>query len=190
MRRAAYMVGVLMMIVGLLGLYACGSSDVLGEVGQRYVSNLTIEDAEDEDTLDIDVIQGMCEDEPELFTNTFGILTLTVAEDAAGVTLTSYSVEYTPLESADGSGGTVMPPELAWPGDGFSDFDVPSGGSAELRFTCLSTDTKEEYVNETPAALDVGRYRIRFIFHFENTAGEDIDITVDRTVYLANYDNC
>lgn len=189
MRRAAYKLSLLMMIVGLLGFYACGSSDVLDEVGQRYVSSLVIED-NDEETLDIDVIQDMCDNETETFTNVFGVLTLSVADNAAGMTLRSYSIQYTPLDSPDGSGATVTPPALVSPGDGFSDFDVAAGESGEFTFTCMSIDTKEEYEGERPAGLDIGRYRIRFTFHFENTQGEDIDIQVDRTVYLGNYDNC
>ncbi|MFZ1987168.1 MAG: hypothetical protein WAU91_22350, partial [Desulfatitalea sp.] len=106
-------------------------------MGQRYVSSLVIED-NDEETLDIDVVQDMCDNETEPFTNVFGILTLSVAENAAGVTLRSYSIDYTPLDSPDGSGGVVSPPALVSPEDGFSDFDVASGGSGEFTFTCMS----------------------------------------------------
>jgi hypothetical protein len=132
----------------------------------------------------------MCDNETEPFTNVFATLTLTAAADSADVTLISYSIQYLPLESADGSGGTVMPPELAQQGDGYAHFDVASGQSAAFRFTCMSIDTKEEYVNYRPAGLEIGRYRIIFTFHFRSTTGEDIDVTIDRTAYLGNYDNC
>ena len=191
MRRVANKLGVLLIFWGLLTLYACGSGggDILNEMGQRYTSSLVIQDNGDE-TLDIDVVQDMCDTDPEPFTNVFGVLTVAVPSGSAGLTLVSYTIQYVPLASADGSGATVMPPELVSPGEGYAHFDIAAGGSADLTFTCMSIDTKEEYVNFVPATLGYGRYAIVFTFHFRSTVGEDVDITVDRTVYLGEYDNC
>ena len=35
-----------------------------------------------------------------------------------------------------------------------------------------------------------GRYIIRMTLYFEDDAGEDVEITIQRTAYLKNYDNC
>ncbi len=189
MRRAAFRLALIMM--GLVaGAYGCSSSSgPLDEIGQRYVSSVTIED-NGEETLDIDVVQSMCDNETEEFTNAFAILSLSVDADAPGLTLQSYSIQYIPLDSPDGNGNLVTPPELVSPEDGWTRFEVGAGESGQLEVTCMSIDTKEEFVNSWPAGVDYPLYTIRITFRFENTAGEDIDIVVDKTVYLGNYNNC
>jgi hypothetical protein len=189
MRRAAFRFALTMMAL-VAGAYGCSSSSgPLDEIGQRYVSSVTIED-NGEDTLDIDVIQGMCDNETEEFTNAFATLSISVNASAPGLTLQSYSIQYIPLDSPDGSGELVSPPELVSPQDGWTRFEVGAGGTGELEVTCMSIDTKEEYVNFWPAGVDISLYTIRITFRFENTAGEGVDIVVDKTVYLGNYNNC
>ncbi|MBI5552530.1 MAG: hypothetical protein HY911_13570 [Desulfobacterales bacterium] len=190
MRRTDLRMALILMVLAAFGVFGCSSSSgPLDEVGQRYTTSLSIED-NGEETLDIDVLRDMCDNETEPFTNVFAILTIAVDASAPGLTLQSYTIQYTPLASPDGSGDVVIPPDLVSPQTGYANFDVAPGGSGELEVTCMSIDTKSEYVNNWPPGLDIALYRIRITFHFENTVGEGIDVTIDRTVYLGNYDNC
>jgi len=178
------------MLGGFL-MIGCGGLD---EVGQRYVSRMVIEDNGTE-TLDIDVVRGDCDGEPEPFTNVFAIFTVSVAEDALGLTLQKYSIQYLPVYTPDGTGNVVLPPTLESPGDMIDNFDVASGATGTLQIVCMDIDTKEEYVNEWLSDpelvnLDISQYIIRITFFFKDQANKDVVFKIDRTVNLANFDNC
>ena len=85
-----------------------------------------------------------------------------------------------------------MPPDLLPDGPltGFYNFYVPSGGSASFTITCLSTDSKAEFVNNWPFPIAEARYNIRITLHFDTTEDLSETLELERTVYLSNYDNC
>jgi hypothetical protein len=187
------------LLLSITWLYGCGSSDILDEQGQRYQGEMSIID-NGEAKLTIDTVQDMCDTEPEDFTDAFAEVTIEVTSGAPGLTLDHYTLEYFPLQSENGRGVLVMPPELDDPGIGYYDIDIPSGSTTTFEITCLTVDTKEEHEYKlyhlwlaNPAlyeSLSVCRYTIRVTLYFTDTAGEDETITLDRTVYLGNYNNC
>jgi hypothetical protein len=194
MRRASWKLG-LVVIFGVMMVFGCGSID---EVGQRYTSSMFIED-NGTATLDIDVVQNNCgtfeEPEAESFTNVFAFVTVGVSRDALGLTLQSYSVQYIPVDTADGTGKLVRPPSLAGPIIGFDNFDIAPGQASELEILCMDIDTKEEYVvkwmsDSALFNLDVAQYIIRVTLHFKDTAKQDVSLTVERKVNLADFNNC
>jgi hypothetical protein len=157
MQRKAILIG-----LGLLWsiIIGCGSTDLLDEVGQRYTAMISIQDLDNE-TLSIDVIQSYCDSDVE----DYGPVTASVefaVGAAPGITLQNYTLEYFPLESADGTGVLVMPPDLESPINGGNlGIDISSGGSASFEITCLSVDTKEEY-----------RIEVGWIYNTEISAGQ------------------
>jgi len=199
MRRAAYKLGFLMMIVGLMGVYGCGSSDILDEVGQRYIASLQVLEL-DEATLQVDTVQDVCgtgnSTTPEDFSDALGEITITAAANTAGLTLQSYTLEYIPLGSVDQLGTSRMPPDITDPpSDGATTVDIPPNSTRTFTITLISTTSKAEYnvkLGLDPALvnLSTSRYLIRVIMHFKDTAGNDRDIAVDKTVYFSDYDHC
>ncbi len=139
-------VTVIMMVLGLMLIYGCGSSDLLDETGQRYTATIAIQDL-DKETLTVDAFRSSCDGEPEPYGPVSAAVTFTVNDtEAAGITLTNYVIEYTPLPSEDGVSGIVMPPTLDSPLYGGNlGIDILPGESASFDITCMSTDTKEEY---------------------------------------------
>ncbi|MBT8339003.1 MAG: hypothetical protein HKP58_17540 [Desulfatitalea sp.] len=143
MRQVKY--AMIVILTMLLCVSGCGDVDLLDEVGQRYTATLSIKDL-DQETLSIDVIQSDCDGTPEDFFPVSAAFAFAVSGTAAGVTLTSYVIEYVPLPSEDGTGTIVMPPILDGPLTGGNlGIDIATGGSAEFEITCMSVDTKEEY---------------------------------------------
>ncbi len=139
-------VTVIMMALGLMLIYGCGSSDLLDETGQRYTATIAIQDL-DEETLTVDAFRSSCDGEPEPYGPVSAAVTFTVNDTAAaGITLTNYVIEYIPLPSEDGVSGIVMPPTLDSPLVGGNlGIDILPGESEDFEITCMSTDTKEEY---------------------------------------------
>lgn len=148
MRRVAFKpVLIVMMAAAVFGVFGCSSSsDPLDEIGQRYTASIAIQDL-DEETLTVDVIQSSCEGEAEDYGPASAAVSFSVVdENALGITLKGYSLEYIPLESEDGTGAVVMPPTLDGPLNGGNlGIDIEAGGSAEFEITCMSTETKEEF---------------------------------------------
>ncbi len=142
----------LICFVGLLAglaLIGCDGSDgPLDEVGQRYEANLEIRDINDV-SLSIDVLQNDCDGEPEDFGPVAADIDISVDVTAPGISLIDYTIEYFPLISEDGTGTLVMPPDLDRPFTGFYNIDIPSGGSAGFSITCMTVDTKDEYLNKS-----------------------------------------
>lgn len=135
-------IGTICVVAMIIG---CGGGDLLDETGQRYSASIAIKDL-GEETLTVDVIQSYCDSDVEDYGDATAAVSVTVSEDALGITLESYSIEYIPLESEDGTGTIVMPPTLDGPlTGGNSGIDIGSGGSEDFTITCLSTDTKEEF---------------------------------------------
>ncbi len=200
MLNVAYKVGLIMLILVTLGTYGCGSSDgPLDEIEQRYSATLTVLDL-DEETIQVDVVQDICSDdngtiEYEDFSDALGEVTVTASEGTAGLTLKSYEIQYTPLESADSLNILRMPPELADPPDGATSVAVPANSTVTFTITLISVDTKAAYVylrssDSNLSNLAVARYHIEVTLHFEDENGNDKDITVERTVYFSDYDHC
>ena len=204
MRQTGCKSGFIAVMIVLLLLYGCGS-DIMDEEGLRYTAVLEVEDNGD-GTLQVDTIQDMCEEEPEDFSDALATVKVTVAQGAPGITLKSYSIEYIPLPSADGSGVLVQPPALIGPLWGYSTFSIKAGGTGDLPITLMSVDTKNEfnikmgwlfnsgagwvYYPPEPDELQMGRYTVRVTLYFEDQYSGKRTIFVDRTVYLSNYDNC
>ena len=157
-------------------------------------------------------------DDLEDFTDVLANITITVDRDAPGLTLTGYTIDYFGEASADGTGAIVMPPDLSDLGDeGTYNISIPSGSSTTFTLTCMTVDTKEEFnlrnaTTFTPqcgadedgdgfadfwipawtygATIATARYTIRFTLHFTDEYLQDRELTIERTIYLGNYDRC
>ena len=135
-------IGLIWVAVMIIG---CGGGDLLDEPEHRYTASIAIQDGEEE-TLTIDTVQSFCDTEPEDFFDATASVTVTVASGAPGITLKGYTLEYIPLESEDGTGTIVMPPDLDGPLHGGNLMvDIASGTTSTFEITCLSIDTKEEF---------------------------------------------
>ena len=182
-------VTVIMMALGLMLIYGCGSSDVLDETGQRYTATIAIQDL-DEETLTVDAFRSSCDGEPEPYGPVSAAVTFTVNDTAAaGITLTNYVIEYIPLPSEDGVSGLVMPPALDGPLVGGNlGIDILPGESASFDIECMSTDTKEEY-----------RFKLGWIICAEDPSGtcqleiaaiqtqiDDTETAIDATIAAIN----
>lgn len=204
-------------LLGCIGLFTiftmiiggCGSgNDLLDPVGQRYTASIEIQDFAEFD-LAVDAVQDNCEmdatadDDWEDFGPAIANVTVAVDSDAPGITLQSYTIEYIPQLSPNGT-TTEMPPALEDPLPGAYNIDIASGNSATFSLTCVSVDTKVEYRDKVgwtwfnngtvrywvPPSLEEGRYTIRFTFTFLNTEGHTEVITKNATVWFGNFDNC
>ncbi|MCJ8502081.1 hypothetical protein [Desulfatitalea alkaliphila] len=156
MRRASWKKSGLVMTVfwAMLALVAGCSSGGLDEMGQRYMAFLEAEDFSSGDgTLAIDVAQDDCninalDPDWEDFGPAIGNVTVTVSEDALGITLESYTIHYEPLESPDGT-STTMPPRLESIYNGAYTMDIQSGASGTFSITLMSVDTKQEFQDKS-----------------------------------------
>lgn len=196
MRRAAKIILIITLLAGIGMLYGCGSSDLLDENEQRYQVSMALND-HDETTLDIDTdfitdCDGdLTTTDPEPYTNVFAEVTLSVSNDSTGgITLESYRIEYIPLETPDGLGGTVLPPDLAEPEDGHFSIPILPGGSSTFTITWLNFNTKAEYNAWHLATGVYGRYNMRLTLYFKDEFGEDREITVEETVFMGAYYLC
>lgn len=163
MQRTIMCLGLVLIIAASFWTYGCGGADdpLLDEVGQRYTASISIQDL-DQETLTVDVIQDWCDSEAEDYGPASAAVEFSVAEDAPGITLKEYTLEYIPLRSEDGTGTLVMPPTLDDPLTGGNlGIDISSGGSASFEITCMSVDTKEEY-----------RTKVGWFFYYETSGGQ------------------
>jgi hypothetical protein len=192
-----------LMVLAMI-IFGCGSgNDLLNEVGQRYSANVEIVDNA-EPRLTIDIAQDLCDSTWEDYGPSSANVTISVASDAPGITLQSYTIDYIPQLSATGDPTvpTVMPEDLATPLPAAYNIDIPSGGSATFSIIAISTDTKEEYrrrqgwawdsttLNWVPPVLNEGVYTIQFAFTFLNTEGQTEIVTKNVTVWFGDFDNC
>ena len=199
-----------LIVLGAMWLTACGggSDGPLDEVGQRYTAYLVVLD-NDNAVVQVDTIQDDCDGTPEEYSDTLAEVDITVSPDALGITLDRYTIEYIPLD-VPLVGGQFRSPTLNNPIGGNAIFSVGPGESATLpEFTLISVSTKLEFnqdmgwlyfdaglndwVYDYPPAPDQpqeGRYTIRMKLYFEDTAGEERVIRVERTAWLKDYNNC
>ena len=212
MRQAAKTLGIILLVLGSVWIYGCGSgSDLLDEQNSRYTASLSVDDQTDTE-FSIDIAQDDCDlnatttGDTEDYFPAIGEITVTVGADAPGITLQSYEIEYIPRLSEDGTHNLVMPPVLDDPLPASYNVYIPTASTVVFSLTAISVDTKEEYRNLTgwtlffdavtgalywvPPNLDEARYTVRFTLHFKDENSEDRTITVEQTVWFGDFDNC
>jgi hypothetical protein len=201
MQKAVNMMGVLLtafMLIGAL-IYGCGTDDLLEENNLRYQTNVSFEDAEESDTLTVDVYQDSdCDDDanttdPEPFTDLFANITIEI-DDATtpGLEMTSYEVSFQPLLCYNNAGNAVNPPSL---GTYRGEYDVmiPSASEVEFTITCMEADLKRYLSGWVSPAIPIDvklRYTVTIRMNFVDEFDEEREITVERTLYFGNYNNC
>jgi hypothetical protein len=187
-------------LAGLLVMSGCGSNDGLDELGGKFTFDLTLSDGGQDGTSVVDVVQNPdCDgdpntSDPELFTDTTGTLTITVAADSAtGIEVEGYRVDYIPQISPDGLGGSFTPPSLNSITLGKT-FYAPIGATTDSpsAFLIVGVGTKEEFLNETPSLG--GFYTIHLTIYYRYDTDDRNDTprsrTINRDVELNNYNNC
>lgn len=189
---------VLLLIICLF-LGACGSSDV-GDVEQDFWASMTVTDA-GQTTRDIDVTRNpdcdgdVTTDDPETFTNVSADITIVVNDTGPAIRIESYTVDFLPHRSEDGTGTLITPPSLDSYTDAMlnSDF-VDTGTSSTISgITVMTFDTKAEYVDKWTAAgvgNQVGLYTIRVTLSIVDEEGDRFSLVVNEQVTLSFYNNC
>ncbi len=194
MRRVVNILGLIAVVMGTTWLCGCGSTDLMDELGQSYQATLTVKD-NDTDTVQVDILQDDCDGTPEDYSDALGEIEIVAGSKVAGLTLQSYNISYIPLLSPDRNNVNQMPPDLTAPETGYTTIEIPPASTVTFTITLMSTDTKRvvllALIND-PALVDLStaRYAIRVVMHFRDQYGNSKDITVERTVYLTDYDNC
>lgn len=193
------------MLLILTLIYGCGS---MGGVDGDDNIGIEIQAQDygfesDAGTLTVDVFQACCresgedgENTYEPFGNTLGDVTFKyLGADGADNTyrFDNYTVEYIPLTSPDGEGGTFVPPDLQPLDRNISNTIVLSRNFTESLRTIIliPINTKSEYLNKVIRAnLSVhGLYSLKVTFFGEKNISEfAIDSAVD--VALGNYNHC
>jgi len=219
MQRRILSIAIVIMMTTCFGIYGCGEQTLLEETGDMYQPSLSLNDADEDGVFAIDTVWTICSEttDPdtgvvttvyEVFTDVYANITLRINRDVPGLTLESYSINYTPLGSANGSGFLENPPDLIDPPDGYSTAYMPSGSTSTISIPIMTVDTKDEFTIAMgwyyenvggvwgywglpdPDQLQVARYLIRLTLHFKTDGNQDKDITFDKEVYLSGYDNC
>lgn len=184
--------------------YGCGSVDgVEGDdnIGIE-IQALDIGDEEDVGTLQVDVLQQCCWQEGdkfvtgEPFTDTRGRVTFRyLGADGADNTyrFDHYTVDYIPLTSPDGRGGTFIPPDLQPSDRRIQNTIVLTRNTTEAERTIFLIPilTKIEYLNKvirTNRPLS-GFYSLKITFFGEKNR-QDFTIESALEVSLGNYLNC
>ena len=189
---------VLLLIICLF-LGACGSSDV-SEVEQNFWASMTVSDA-GETTRYIDLIMNTdCDgdpttDDPETFTNASADITIFVTETGPAIRVESYTVDFLPHRSEDGTGNLITPPSLNSYPDAMSNSDwIDTGTSSTISgITVMTIDTKNEYLVKWAAAglvNQVALYTISVTLSIVDEVGDRFSLVVNEQVALSNYDNC
>ena len=200
MQRSAHMLSLItaMVLFGLL-MSACGSNDVLDETYDRYVLDMSITDGEVDDTHDVDVRQsidcdgdGDPEDSEEGVFQAIGVLTITVASDAAGLTLDRYRVEYIPQPSPNDSGGTTMPPTLTPISQNLTSLYVGPGESTIETVIAMTTTTKRYFDTSWYITSDVDEalYTIKVTLYCTDNGGNEKELYFYKDVALAEWLRC
>jgi hypothetical protein len=199
MRSKRLIIKAIVTLLAIAGLCSCSGGEegggLLEENNLRYSANIAgFDDGPNTNTLTIDVTQIVCDPGPppenETWTDTLANINVSVSAGAPGITLDHYEIDYIPILSTDINDDQIMPPDLNDLADGFYIISIPSGGSASFPITCMRVDTKTYYFNNAPATLMVARYDIRIKLVFIDEYGVEREITVRRTVFLKEYDNC
>ena len=199
MRKAAKSLSIIILFaLGCIWIYSCGSgSDLLDEQNSNYTGFISFSDGGQEDTLTIDVLRDLdCDNDgnatdPEPFTDVLARINISVDENAPGITLRDYQIEFIPISTPDPFGTPIMPPDLTdLTAHGSFTFSVPSGGDGSFTITCMNFNTKDQFVLNWPATLENARYTIRVTLNFEDEYLEERQIILERTVLLDDYDRC
>jgi hypothetical protein len=162
-----------LMFITLLPL-GCGESDLFDEQGGRYVFDLIITDGDESNTQDIDLTRDDdCDDDgtpddPELYTQVYGDITVSVAPDAPGLTLLRYTVNYYPAPSLDDNGVWQNPPPIPSQSPLITSEFVDSGQTGTQRIIIMTFDTKGFVVANFPASLFSALYTIEVEVVYEN----------------------
>ncbi len=197
MQRAAIKVKTAIIILFMVLLFCgCGSEDVLDETNQRYKTDVSFSDAENEDILGVDVVYtndcngDLVPDDPETWTDLYANITITIdSATTPGLDMESYEVSFRPLRSYDTNGNAITPPSV---GTYYGEYDVNIPTLFEVSFwiTCMEMSLKD-YIGSFITNLDWEfRYEVTIDMHFVDDYGENRDITVMRTLYFGWYDNC
>ena len=184
---------VLLLIICLF-LGACGSSDV-SDVERDFWASMTVSDA-GETTRDIDLTMDpdcdgdVATDDPELFTNVSATITIVVNDTGLPIRVESYSVDFLPLQTEDGSGNLVTPPSLGSYPDAMLNSDwIDTGTSSTISgVTVMTFDTKAE----AAAGLVnlVGLYTISVTLNIVDEEGDRFSLVVNEQAALSFYNNC
>ena len=186
---------VLLLIICLF-LGACGASDVSNEERDYWASMIT-EDAFDT-TRDIDLTQDPdCNDDgtlndPEPFTNVSADITISVSDTGLPIRVESYSVDFLPMQSVDGTGNPVTPPSLTSYADAMLNCDwIDTGTSYTISaITVLTVDTKAEYLAKWSGLNSVSLYTISVTLRILDEEGDHFSLVVNEQINLSFYDNC
>lgn len=219
MQRRIILIATVIFMAACFGIFGCAEQELLEETGDMYRPSLSLSDADEEGVFTIDTVHSICSSETdpdtgevtveyEIWTDVFANITLRIDGDAPGLTLESYSINYTALGSPDSSGFLTTPPNLIDPPDGYSTAYMSSGSTSTISIPIMTVDTKDEFAIAMgwlfeggggvwdywglpdPDELQVARYRIRLTLHFKTDGNQDKDITFEKEVYLSGYDNC
>ncbi len=189
---------VLLLIICLF-LGACGSSDV-SDVERDFSASMTVTDA-GETTRDIDVFMNpdcdgdVTTDDPETFTNVSADITIFVSDTGLAIRIGSYTVDFLPLQSPDGTGTLITPPSLSSYPDTMLNSDwIDTGTSSTISgITVMTFDTKTEYRAKQEAAglvNQVGLYTISVTLSIVDEEGGRFSLVVNEQVTLSFYNNC
>lgn len=186
---------VLLLIICLF-LGACGSSDV-SEEERDFWASMTVTDA-NQTTRDIDLTMDLdCDDDgtaddPELFTNVGADITIVVNDTGLAIRVESYTVDFLPHRSDDGTGTVITPPSLNSYPDAMLNSDwIDTGTSSTISgVTVMTFDTKDEYLAKWAGVQEVGLYTIRVTLSIVDEEGDRFSLVVNEQVALSFYDNC
>lgn len=213
MRKAAKSLSVILFVLGCIWIYGCGSgSDLLDEQNSRYTGSMAVREVEAGNEMGVDIAPDDCDfnatttDDAEPYGPTVADITVAVAEDALGMTLKSYEIQYIARPSEDGTHNIVMPPTLDSPLPASYNISISPGEEVTFTLTAISTDTKEEYrllagwtlyydagtgdLYWIAPTLQEARYTIRFTLHFEDENLEERTMILEQTVWFGDFDNC
>jgi hypothetical protein len=186
-------------------IYGCGSVD--GADGDDNIGiEIQARDAGDEDgavTITIDVVPGRCQEDgedgrefDEPYGDAVGLVTFRyLGTDGADNTyrFENYTVDYIPLRSPDGQGGTFLPPDLRSLDRRIASTIVLTRNFTEAERTIflVPINTKAEYrnrVNRTNRSI-FGLYSIKVTF-FGKKNRQDFSIESSLEVSLGSYNRC
>lgn len=150
MKRTFFKLTIIVFGVCLLSLIGCGDDDFGGD----YIALVSFQD-NDESVLTLDMVRSQCSSgdladssatDIEPYTDVLADITITASENAVGMSLNSYTIEYLPELSEDGTHTLVLPPTLNSLLDvGYSGVYISPGSTLEFTLTCFSIDQKQDY---------------------------------------------
>ena len=175
---------ILLLLVGLW-CFGCGTGDLLDENNQRYMTDVSFSDGDNDGTMTVDIVI----DGNETFTDLFADITIAVAEEVPGITMTGYKISFDPITSVDTSGNIIVPPDMPTPYTGTYDVDIPTNSSVEFRITCMEADMKL-YMGSFITVADLEfRYEVTIRMDFLDEYDQPRDLTIRRTLYFGWYAN-